>query len=86
MKAGNHTFAITTQPGGLALFKRSDGGQKLSTTNGLLEPRKGQPDTFTSVSVVANPTTTEVRVAATMARTIRPHNVDTRPGHQSRFM
>eukprot|EP00971_Amphidinium_carterae_P064235 1271890-Amphidinium_carterae.2 len=78
MKASNHTFAIANQPSRLALFKRSDRSQKLCSIDRLLQPRKGQPDTF--------PTTVKVRVAAVTARTISPHNMDTSLRSQSRFM
>eukprot|EP00971_Amphidinium_carterae_P142135 2815300-Amphidinium_carterae.1 len=62
----------------------SDHGQKLGSIDGLLEPH--WPDTFTSVSVVANnPVTTMVRVAAVTTRAISPHSVDTRLGNRSRF-
>eukprot|EP00971_Amphidinium_carterae_P014980 295859-Amphidinium_carterae.2 len=86
VQAGNHTLAIANPPSRLALFKRSDSGQKLRLIDRLLEPRKGQPDAFTSVSVIPNPTTAKERIVAVTARTICPHSVDTRPGNQSRFI
>eukprot|EP00971_Amphidinium_carterae_P291017 5779020-Amphidinium_carterae.1 len=86
MKAGNHTFAIANKPSGLALFKRSDRGQGLSSIDGLLQPQKGQPDTFTSVRVVTNTTPSKVRITTVSARAISPHKLNTGPGSQSRFM
>eukprot|EP00971_Amphidinium_carterae_P080437 1591696-Amphidinium_carterae.1 len=79
-----HTFAITNQPGRLAFVKRSDRSQKLCSIDRLLEPRKGQPDTFTSVSIVANPTTAKVRVAScddqTQQSTQCAHRLATKAG------
>eukprot|EP00971_Amphidinium_carterae_P079507 1573213-Amphidinium_carterae.1 len=77
MKAGNHTFAITNKPFGFAIFKRPNSSQKLRSIDRLLEPRKGQPNTFTSVSVVANSAPSEMRITTVPARAIRPHSVDT---------
>eukprot|EP00971_Amphidinium_carterae_P016730 330166-Amphidinium_carterae.1 len=86
VKAGDHTFAITNKRFRPALFKHSDGSQELSSIDGLLQPRKGQPNTFTSVTVVANATSTKVRIATASARTIRPRRVNDDPGDQSRFV
>eukprot|EP00971_Amphidinium_carterae_P026775 528309-Amphidinium_carterae.1 len=43
MKAGNHTSASTNKPLGLAFLMCSDRGQKISSIDRLLEPRRGQP-------------------------------------------
>eukprot|EP00971_Amphidinium_carterae_P329414 6461842-Amphidinium_carterae.1 len=77
MKAGNHTFAITNKPFRLVLFKRPDSSQGLSTIDRLLEPWKGQPNIFTSVSVVANTAHSEVRITTVSTRAISPHSVNT---------
>eukprot|EP00971_Amphidinium_carterae_P195509 3879759-Amphidinium_carterae.1 len=86
MKAGSHTIAIANKPFGLALFKRSDRGQGLSSIDGLFQPRECQPDTFTRVRVVTNTTPSKVRITTVFARAISPHNLNTKPASQSRFM
>eukprot|EP00971_Amphidinium_carterae_P243729 4840698-Amphidinium_carterae.1 len=86
MQAGNHTFAIPHKPRPLALFKCPDSSQELSSSDGLLQPRKGQPDTHSSVRKVANTTSPEMRIAAMTPRHISPHSMNARPGNQSRLM
>eukprot|EP00971_Amphidinium_carterae_P234059 4644743-Amphidinium_carterae.1 len=47
------TFRAPLQPGRMALLGRSDGGQKLSSIDGMVEPRKGQ-QTLSRVSVYSS--------------------------------
>eukprot|EP00971_Amphidinium_carterae_P233316 4630716-Amphidinium_carterae.1 len=75
MNAGNHTFAITNKPCRFALFKRPDNSQEYRSIDRLLQTLEVQPDTFTSVRIVATMPT----------RPINPHNVNPSPGNENRF-